>query len=165
MNAPDETQLAERISALADDVASPLGVEVLDVVVKGSRGRRLVRVVADAAELDADAGLDIDTIAKMSRQLGDALDEHDVVPGSFTLEVTSPGADRPLRRARDFARNVGREVRIDRTDAATDAADGERELRGVLVAVDESTLTLEVADDRVELPLDHVDHGTVVLPW
>lgn len=158
MTSIDETELAERIDALAGDVATPLGVEILEVIVKGARGRRLVRIVADTLELDA-GGLDVETIAVMSRQLGDVLDEHDVVPGTFTLEVTSPGTDRPLRSPRDFARNIGREVRVTRVGDETD------DITGVVVAADEDVVILEVEGNEVELASSQIDHGMVVLPW
>jgi ribosome maturation factor RimP len=155
----DDTTLANRIRSLAEPLAAAHAAEVLDVVVKGGKGRRLVRVTADAAALDASAGLDIDTIAALSRQLGSALDEQDLVPGAYDLEVTSPGADRPLRRPRDFARNVGREVRLHLAEGC-EGPDG-----GTVVTVTDSELTLDADGAEVTIPLADVDHGTVVLPW
>ena len=89
--------LPGRLMALAEPVAAEQGIDLVDVEVKGPRNRRVVRLVADA-----EGGLDIDRIAELSRAVGDAID--DVVPGTYTLEVTSPGTDRPLRRLRDFQR-------------------------------------------------------------
>jgi ribosome maturation factor RimP len=155
----DEAQLPARVHGLAADAADPLDVEILDVKVKGQRGRRLVRVTAD--RIDPAADLYVDTIARLSRRLGDLLDEQDVIAGAYTLEVTSPGADRPLTRVRDFQRNVGRDVRIVR------AADreGPPEVTGTLVAVDDDEVTLEIDGGPVTVSLDDVDHGRVVLPW
>lgn len=161
MAAPDDTTVAARVRDLAAPVAERLEVELLDVEVKGPKGRRVVRLTADSADLDAQAGLDIDVIARLSREVGKELDERDPVPGGYTLEVTSPGADRPLRRARDFARNVGREVRIVRTDGGDD----EDQVTGTLVAVTETDITLESDRAEVVVPLSDVDHGQVVLPW
>jgi ribosome maturation factor RimP len=153
----DDTALA-RVRELVLPIADELGVEVLDVVIAGARGRRVVRIVADSADLSAGSGLDVGTIATLSRRLGAALDEHDVLAGAYTLEVTSPGVDRPLRTARDFARNVGRDVRVVRA--------GDRdELAGSVVAADDEHLTLQVDGDEVEVPFADVDHGVVVLPW
>ena len=153
--------LETSIAALAEPLATPLGVEVVAVDVRGQKGRRLVRVTADAIDLEAASGPDIDTIATLSRKLGKALDEHDPIAGGYTLEVTSPGADRPLRRPRDFARNVGREVRlVPNEDGPTIAAH-----TGVVVDVTETELTLEIDGAEVVVPLTDVDHGTVVLPW
>jgi ribosome maturation factor RimP len=152
----DDGQLPAVIHDLVAPLATELGVELLDVEVKGQRGRRLVRLVADA-----DGGLDIDVIAKLSRRAGDVLDEADVVAGTYTLEVTSPGADRPLRAPRDFARNVGRDVRVLRTEDA----EGPREVAGTVVAATDEGVTLQLDDTEVTVPFAEVDHGKVVLPW
>lgn len=175
----DQRTLAARVRALADPLALEQGLEVLEVDVRGPSGRRLVRITADAADLTSSVGTDVDVLARFSRDLGAHLDEHDPVPGGYTLEVTSPGADRPLRRARDFARNVGREVRIVRravddprdADDADDAAqaedrDGPGGLTGTLTAVTDTEITLTSDSDRViVVPLQDIDHGKVVLPW
>lgn len=161
MATADDATLPAQVRALVEPLAAALEVEVLDVQVKGSRGRRLVRVTADAADLEAAAGLDIDTIATLSRQLGDALDADDLVQGAYTLEVTSPGADQPLTRARDFARNRGREVRITRHRDDKDTPP----VTGTVVAVTDDTVTLATADGERDVPLGDVDHAKVVLPW
>ncbi len=148
--------LPGRLVALAEPIAAEQGVDLVDVEVKGPRNRRVVRLVADA-----EGGLDIDRIAELSRAVGDAID--DVVPGAYTLEVTSPGTDRPLRRLRDFARNVGRDVRVQRTQAA--AADAPGEVTGTVVAASDDVVHLEVDGDEVALPIDDIDHGKVQLPW
>lgn len=152
----DETQLPQQIQELAAPLAAELGVDLVDVEVKGQGNRRLVRLVADA-----EGGLDIDVIAALSRKVGGALDERDLVPSSYTLEVTSPGVDRPLRRPRDFARNVGRDIRVVRVE---DAA-GDHEVTGTVVAADEGSVTLDVDGTEVVIALREIDHGKVVLPW
>ncbi|MEX2550105.1 MAG: ribosome maturation factor RimP [Nitriliruptoraceae bacterium] len=159
MARPSDESLPEVISELAWPIAADLGIEVLDVAVKGQRGSRKVRITADSADLDAEAGVDIDVIAAFSRALGGLLDEHDPIAGGYTLEVTSPGADRPLVRPRDFARNRGREVRIQL------APEGEGELTGELVAVSASTVTLSTRDGDHDVSFDDIVRGHVVLPW
>ena len=148
--------LPGRLVALAEPVAAEQGIDLVDVEVKGPRNRRVVRLVADA-----EGGLDIDRIAELSRAVGDAID--DVVPGTYTLEVTSPGTDRPLRRLRDFQRNVGRDVRIQRTQAA--AADAPGEVTGTVRSASDDVVVLEVQGDEVVVPIADVDHGKVQLPW
>lgn len=148
--------LPGRLAALAEPVADAQGVDLIDVEVKGPRNRRVVRLVADA-----DGGLDIDRIATLSREVGEVID--DLVPGTYTLEVTSPGTDRPLRRLRDFERNIGREVRVQRTQAA--AADAPGEVTGVVVAAEADQVRLDVGGDEVVVDIADVDHAKVVLPW
>jgi ribosome maturation factor RimP len=155
----DDPALPDRVRDLAVPLAEALEVDLVDVEVKGQPGRRVVKLVADT--LDPAGDLDVDTIARLSRRVEDALDETDLVPGAYTLEVTSPGATRPLRRGRDFARNVGREVRVLRNEGT----DGPREITGEVVAADDDEVTLATRDGHTRIPLVDVDHGTVVLPW
>jgi ribosome maturation factor RimP len=152
----DDGQLPAAVHELVAPLADDLDAELLDVEVKGQKGRRVVRLVADA-----EGGLDIDVIAKLSRRAGEVLDETDLIAGSYTLEVTSPGADRPLRQPRDFARNAGRDVRILRREEA----DGPREVTGTVVRATDEAVVVQQGDDEVSVPFAEVDHGKVVLPW
>lgn len=145
--------LAARLADVAAPIVAAEGVELVDVEVKGHPGSRVVRLF-----VDADDGVDIELCARISRAVGEALDDDDVIAGRYTLQVSSPGIDRPLRGERDFRRNVGRQVRVVAAAAA-------EEIVGDVVAVGDGTLTLEVDGEPVELPLDDVDHGKVLLPW
>ena len=159
MPRPSETDLRDAVLELTRPIAEGLDLEVLEVVVKGSQGSRVVRLVVDALALDPEVGVGIDDIAELSRALDEALEREDPIPGAFTLEVTSPGADRPLTRARDFARNRGRQLRVEL------AGEPGEELVGELLDVTESTLTIATGDEDRALPLDAVVRGHVVLPW
>ena len=153
-----DAQLDARIHAIAAPIIEERHLDLEEVEVRGHRGSRKVRLV-----VHADEGLDIDVIARISREVGTALDEQDVVAGSYTLEVTSPGADRPLRTPRDFARNLGREVRVTlRPEVAHDEA---TEAVGTVDEVDDEHIQLKVDQAVVTIPLRDVDHGKVVLPW
>lgn len=156
---PTNDEITTRVHALVAPVIAGHGVELVEVEVRGAHGSRVVRIVGDAED-----GLDLDLIADLSREIGDLLDEDDLVGGRYTLEVSSPGVDRPLRTPTNFRRNVGRDVRVVRNREAIDR--GEKgELTGTLDAVDDHALTLMVGKDTVTVPHADVDHGKVVLPW
>lgn len=152
--------LPGRINELAQPIAVSKSIDLVDVEVKGQGNRRIVRLVADA-----EGGLDVDRIASLSREVADLLEEHDTMEGAYTLEVTSPGADRPLRTERDFSRNVGRDVRIVRSEAAAEDAETAGEVTGELVAVADGAVTVEVDGTPTVVAISDIDHGKVVLPW
>jgi ribosome maturation factor RimP len=154
--------LAERLTALVGPVVEAHEVELVEVEVKGQKGSRVVRVITDT-----DDGVDIDVVATISRQVGDILDEdEDLIDGNYTLEVSSPGVDRPLTTARQLARHMGRDLRVVRTRDAIDR--GEKgEVTGRLSEMtDDDQLLLRVDKGReLRIPLGDVDHAKVVLPW
>ncbi|MFN2556681.1 MAG: ribosome maturation factor RimP [Nitriliruptorales bacterium] len=152
-----ESQLVASLTGLVEPLVVGRGLELVGLEVKGYPGRRLVRLV-----VDAEKGVDVESCAELSRRVSAVLDDNDSIPSSYTLQVTSPGIERPLRTPRDFARNVGRAVRI----WTRPLEDGRREeLAGVVTAVSEETVTLAAKGAEVALELADVDLGRVQLPW
>src|SRR5262249_40475479 len=95
-----------------------------------------------------------DDLAMVSRELGDLLDVHDAVPGSYTLECSSPGVNRPLRKPQDFARFLGKQVKV-RTHSPID---GSRNFHGRLAAASaEGIETDEPSRGRVALPFGAIE--------
>jgi ribosome maturation factor RimP len=149
--------LPPRVQELAERVAAAHGVELLEVQLRRRGRSQVVSVV-----LDADAPVEADVVERVSKELSHLLDEDDPLPGSYILEVTTPGLDRPLRTARDFRRQRGHEVRVTRAQAGSDATTS---VQGIVAAVDDQAVTLEVDGGELRLPLSEVVRGTVVLPW
>ncbi len=93
--------------ALTHEVVSGLGLELLDIELSGKRNQRVVRVY-----IEKSGGVFISDCVVVSRALGERFDKENLFEGSYRLEVSSPGVERPLRRIRDFERHVGRRVRM-----------------------------------------------------
>jgi ribosome maturation factor RimP len=103
------------VRGVVEPVIVALGLDLEDVEVQASGKRRRVCIV-----VDRDGGIDLDGIAETSRAVSEALDGSDAMGDqAYTLEVTSPGIDRPLTLPRHWRRNVGRRVRIHLADAST----------------------------------------------
>ena len=151
-----EGDLSATLHAAIAEVVAGLDVELVDVDVKGPRNKRVVKVVADSRA--DDDGLDVDRIAAVSLAIGDIAD--DVVPGSYTLEVSSPGVDRPLTTPRHFRRNLGRKVEVRHVKGDTDT-----QTTGTIAEVTDEGLRLDTAKGSVEIPHDEVFEGRIVLPW
>jgi len=97
----------EQIRQLAEPLLSSEGMELVLVECLKMQSRWLVRIY-----MDREGGVTVDDCARISNQLGDLLDVHDVPPGPYTLEVSSPGLDRPLDRDRDFLKYRGSRIRL-----------------------------------------------------
>jgi ribosome maturation factor RimP len=154
------TALPSHVQELADRVASSHGVEVLELRLRGQGRGRVLSVV-----LDAEEPVEADVVELVSKDLSRALDQDDPVPGSYTLEVSTPGLGRPLVTGRDFRRQRGHEVDIVRGGPGGAGYDATRSVQGVVVDADDQAVVLEVDGDRVTVPLAEVVHGKVVLPW
>ncbi len=153
--APPADPLADRVRALAEEAAADTDLYVVDVEVRGFQGSRVVSVFADAEE-----GAGADDLAALSRSLSFLLDTEDLVKGRYRLDVSSPGAERPLTDRRQFPQHVGR------TLAVTFERDGDQVVtaQGELLAVTDDGLTLDAAE-TAPIPFDAIREARVVLPW
>ena len=149
--------LPSRVQELAGQVAAGHGVEVLEAQLRRQGRARVLTVV-----LDADTAVEADVVEQVSKELSAVLDREDPLPGSYVLEVTTPGLDRPLQSARDFRRQVGHEVRVTRTPPG---GNGTATVQGTVAAVDDDAVTLDADGGRLRVPLSEVVRGKVVLPW
>jgi len=147
------TALPSHVLELAERAASTHGVEVLELKLRGQGRGRVLSVI-----LDADGPVEADVVERVSKDLSRALDQADPLQGSYTLEVTTPGLERPLQSARDFRRQRGHEVSIVRGGVASS-------VQGVVLDADDQAVTLDVDGSPVQVPLSDVVRGTVVLPW
>ena len=97
----------EKVRQLIESVIESEGLEIIDLECLKMKFRWLVRIF-----IDKEGGVTIDDCSEISKQVGDILDVYDVLPGSYTLEVSSPGLDRPLSTDKDFIKYRGSTVRI-----------------------------------------------------
>jgi ribosome maturation factor RimP len=151
------TALPSHVQELADRVASGHGVEVLELDLRGQGRGQVLRVI-----LDAEEPVEADVVELVSKDLSRALDQADPVPGSYTLEVSTPGLSRPLHTRRDFRRQRGHEVSIILAGPAEGAGES---VQGVVIDADDEAVVLEVDGGQVRVPLSEVARGKVVLPW
>jgi len=155
-----ESPVLARVRELVAPIASDLGVEIYDIEQRGGT----LRVTLDTPP-GAEGGVTLDKLALASRLVSRELDEHDPVPGRYTLEVTSPGVERTLRTPAHFLREVGKVVSIRLTDVGHD----DRRVTGELVAADDVSAT--VAVDGLDGPTertvryDQIDRAKTVFEW
>ena len=134
-----------QIRAMASRVAESYGLEIFDVQFRREGHGMVLRIQIDrpGPAATAEESVSVDDCANVSRDLSAMLDVEDVVPTQYTLEVSSPGLDRPLRRAEDYQRFAGRRAKL----VVRQAVDGQTFFRGTLGGVDAGDVLID-ADDR-----------------
>ena len=132
----------EQIRQLAEPLLASVGMELIQVECLRMKTRWVVRIYMDREE----GGVTLDDCALISNQLGDLLDVHDVPPGPYTLEVSSPGLDRPLQRDKDFLKYRGSRINLH----LREKIDGRRHLCGELTDYEDEDgrKVLVVSEDR-----------------
>jgi ribosome maturation factor RimP len=139
---------------LAEPIAGELGLEVLDIEFSGAASGRLVRIYLDNPA--PDRAVSVADCEAVSRRMGDVLDAHETVGGRYMLEVSSPGLNRPLRKASHFEAVIGGRVRV----RMHDPVDGKRSVVGLLVDVDDGQLSVkEDSGDVVRTKLDNIERA------
>ena len=138
--------VVEQVRAMASRVAAGYGLDVFDVQFRREGSGMVLRVQLDrpGPAATAEESVSVEDCAHVSRDLSAILDVEDVVPTSYTLEVSSPGLDRPLRAAADYTRFAGRRAKL----VMREAVDGQSFFKGTLRGVDSGEVLIDADDGR-----------------
>ena len=155
-----DSPVAERVRDLLTPVVDSTGAELLDVEWTGGTLR---------LKIDEPGGVTTGTLASVNRLVSPVLDQHDPVPGRYTLEVSSPGIERPLRRIEHFRRAVGEQVTIKLVPSAEP-----RRIQGLLSVVEDDAVTVEVSEvdgvsvddvEQMTVRLDDISKARTLFDW
>jgi ribosome maturation factor RimP len=143
--ASDIAGICARASTVVEPLVRQAGLEVFDLEYKPDRGHMVLRVYLQRPG----GAVTLDELTGMSRQLGDVLEVHGIVPGRYQLECSSPGLERTLRREPQFRGAVGERVSVRVREAIAER----RRLRGLLVGVDDVGIRVDDSEIGVtEIP-------------
>ena len=154
------TDVVDRIRTIAERVAAGYGLDIFDVQFRREAPGMVLRVQIDrpGPAAAADESVSVDDCASVSRVLSAILDVEDVVPTAYTLEVSSPGLDRPLRRVDDYTRFAGRRARL----VTREKVDGQTFFLGRLAGIDGDAILLDGDDHkRHRVPLGAVTRANL----
>ncbi|KJJ97166.1 ribosome maturation factor RimP [Pseudomonas sp. BGr12] len=143
----------EQLQALLAPVVEALGYECWGLEYISQGRHSLLRVYIDRAE-----GILVDDCEIVSRQISGILDVEDPISGEYTLEVSSPGMDRPLFTLEQFARYVGEQVKI----KLRTPFERRRNFQGILRGVEEQDVVVLVDDHEYLLPVDSIDKANII---
>jgi ribosome maturation factor RimP len=141
-----KTETIERLTALLEPTAIDNGYELVAVEQAGGKGTPIIRVL-----LDREGGLNLDAIAAANQWITEILDAEDPIKGAYTLEVSSPGIDRPLVKRADYDRFIGENVHVTAV-----ASEKRRSWHGVLLGMEGDDVVLEVEGERVKIAYETV---------
>ena len=150
----------EAVRAIAERVAASRGLEVFDVQFRREAEGMVLRIQIDrpGPGATAEESVGVSDCASVSRDLSAILDVEDVVPTAYTLEVSSPGLDRPLRHVDDYRRFAGRFAKI----VLRSPIDGQGYFRGRLAGVEDGHVSIDAEDGRRHrVPVDAISRGNL----
>jgi ribosome maturation factor RimP len=155
-----KASVPDQVRAIASRVASSYGLDVFDVQFRREGIGMVLRILIDrpGPGQTAEDSVSVDDCASVSRDLSAVLDVEDVVPTAYTLEVSSPGLDRPLRGADDYRRFTGRRAKI----VLREAVDGQMFFKGRLDGVGQGVVFIETDEGRRhEVRLDVISRANL----
>lgn len=146
-----------KVGTLARKVFEEAGMELIELKVAGHKNDVLIQITADKPS----GGITIRECAILNKTLVAAIEQENLLPPEiFSLELSSPGLDRPLVTRKDFMRFIAKELRF----WLNEPVGGKKEVQGMLAEVGESSLTITIAGDRkMVLPLPAISKGMLVI--
>ena len=153
----------EAIVARVAPALAELGLECLGVEWNAGHGGGLLRGYIDSLQHEGDAAnaVSVDDCEAASREISALMDVDDPIPGHYVLEVSSPGIERPLFTAAQFARFLGQDAKV----TLKLPRDGRRRLRGKIAAVDGKRIGMEVDGVRMDIADDEIESAHLVPDW
>jgi ribosome maturation factor RimP len=142
----------QRIREVIEPVLEHTSVELVDVRILVQKGRRVLRLY-----IDKPGGVDLHDCTTVSREVSVRLDVHNIIPGRYTLEVSSPGLDRPLQKPSDFQRNEGRTLKV----LARGSNGVKRQLVGELISCGGEGILLDVKGEETPVAFGDIESAKV----
>jgi len=149
-------EVVSKVEEIAQRVAASEGIEVLEVEFKGGGGSQLLRISIDKPEGVSHADCEF-----VSHQVSTILDVEGLVPGHYTLEVSSPGVERKLLKPKDYIRFQGKKARV----VLREPLENRRHWEGTLAGLEDGSLLLETTGRTVRVPLDQVQRANLKFEW
>lgn len=153
---PAANRIVNTVAAIAAPLVEGLGLDLVDVDYRKEGGRWFLRVF-----IDKPGGITHEDCEMLSQRLDRLLDEKDLIPNAYFLEVSSPGVERPLKKPADYVRFTGRKVQV----ITRSSVNGRRKFTGRIVAAGEDTVRLAVDGSEVDIPYGVISRARLVFDW
>lgn len=148
------THIKSTVEELVQPFLDENGFELVDIEYIKEGGNWFLRVY-----VDKEGGIDIDDCGRISEYMSTKLDEKDPIPTAYFLEVSSPGAERPLKKTQDYHKAVGEHVFV----TTYEQVDGLKEFEGKLLSFDEQTVVVEIGKKQHVIPFAKVANARLAI--
>ena len=145
-----------RIEEIVESVTTSLGYEVVKIDYVPQHKNSILRIY-----IDSENGIQIEDCEKVSRQISAVLEVEDPIAGHYTLEVSSPGIDRPLVKPEHFKRFCGERVKVSTHNMYL----GRKRFTGQLTHVNDAGIVVEVDGEAYDLPFDDINNAKLCPQW
>lgn len=148
--------IVQQVEKLIAPVIDDFGLELVDIEYVKEGAQWYLRIF-----IDKESGVDIDDCANVSRAAGEVLDQNDPIAQAYTLEVSSPGLERPLKKEQDFERFKGKLVRV----ITKEVYQGYKEFTGYLVGLIDDEIVLEYEEEKIGIPRSLVEKANLTFEF
>jgi ribosome maturation factor RimP len=149
-----KVDVVEKVTEIVEGILTPLGMALVDIEYKREGRDMVLRVFIEKEQ----GGIMLDDCSAVSRELSDILDVEDIIQDNYTLEVSSPGICRPLKKLADYQRFLGHLVKVKTFETLTDDAGNKRKtFVGTLKGIEEGNISIDLTEGQhASIPLDKV---------
>jgi ribosome maturation factor RimP len=148
--------IVDRVHAITEPILSNQEIELVDVEYRRESQGWVLRLYIDKA-----GGVTLDDCSRISQEVGRTLDVEDFIPNAYTLEVSSPGLTRPLKREKDFMKYCNHRIKIN----TFDPIENRRKFKGKLLGVSENHIQIEMEEGVFQIPLSNVAKANLDIDW
>jgi ribosome maturation factor RimP len=151
-----ESPLVRRLTELAVPVVEDFGCELVELQFRREAPGWVLRLIIDNAN-----GIGIDDCARISREIAHLLEVEDPIEHAYSLEISSPGLDRPLKREKDFERCKGKKAKV----VVREPIDGQNQCIGLIEDVTQESVTLRTDHGTIEIPFTRMKKARLVIEF
>ncbi len=147
----EQEAMTQRVTELVQPLLASRQVDLVELTCRNAGPRVLVRILADTAR-----GIQMDELSHLNHAIGALLEEHDLIPSAYTLEVSSPGLDRPLKAPLDYERVIGRRIKV----STNTPVNSKWEYAGELLNANEEAIVLKLDNgEKLQIPLSAINRA------
>lgn len=151
----DKETLKIELTNIISDYLKNQGLDLVDLIYRYEGRNLFLRILVDKPE----GGIALDECAHLNNEISRILDEKDIIPQRYILEVSSPGIDRPLKTKNDFLRCINKKVRL----FLSEPIKGKTELEGLISKVDDTSVYVDIETEVVVIPLAKINRAKQII--